>query len=89
MDSFFSEKVDAIECAFPVLSKPTEVVINKISFHLTLEYRILILLNVKLTSQAKDAYDKNVKQPIEQFYTAKEKQLEDIKSYGANKVKNK
>lgn len=64
VDSFFSEKVDAIECAFPVLSKPTEV----------------------LTSQAKDAYDKNVKQPIEQFYTAKEKQLEDIKSYGANKV---
>jgi hypothetical protein len=27
VDTFISEKVDALECAFPVLSKPTEVVI--------------------------------------------------------------
>jgi len=66
VDTFFSEKVDALESAYPILSKPTEV----------------------LTTQAKDVYDKKVKQPIEEFYVAKEKQLDDLKQYSSNKVQS-
>jgi hypothetical protein len=64
VDSYFYEKVDALEFAFPVLSKPTDV----------------------LTNQAKEMYDKKVKQPIEQFYIEKDRKVDELKTFGTNKV---
>jgi hypothetical protein len=49
-------------------------------------YPVIAKPTEQLSAQAKDIYDKTVKQPIESFSSMKEKTVNDLKAYGTNKV---